>query len=334
MVSRGGEGYERRMASPVSRWFRWSTWALLAYCVGVIVWGALVRATGSGAGCGNHWPLCNGVALPSIAQHKTMIEFTHRLMSGALGVLVLGWAAAAFFVSEKGSAIRKGALWAIALTVLEALIGAALVKLHLVEDNATVGRAVGVGVHLVNTFLLVAAIALTGAWASGQERLVLRGQGGFGKVAVGAAAALILLGVTGAINALGDTLFPAKSLTEGLLQDRLANASFFLHLRATHPISALAVTAFLVSAAVASCFLRPSPEVRRRATWLICLVCAQVMVGMVNFALLAPIPMQMLHLGMANAVWIAVVLWSSAALADGVPRAALVKASPFASPPQ
>jgi cytochrome c oxidase assembly protein subunit 15 len=196
-----------------------------------------------------------------------------------------------------------------------------------------VGRAVGVGLHLVNTFLLVAAIALTGAWASGQERWVLRGQGGFGKVAIGAAGAVILLGVTGAINALGDTLFPARSLTEGLMQDRLANASFFLHLRATHPISAMAVTAFLVSAAVASCFLRPSPQVKRRATWLIALVCTQVLVGLVNFALLAPIPMQMVHLGVANAVWIAVVLWGSAALAEGVPRAALVKSSPFAAPP-
>lgn len=322
------------MTAPVSRVFRWSTWALLAFCIAVIVWGALVRATGSGAGCGNHWPLCNGVVLPSIAQHKTMIEFVHRLMSGALGIFVLAWAGAAFFVSEKGSVLRKGALWAVGLTVLEALIGAALVKLHLVEDNATVGRAVGVGVHLVNTFLLVAAIALTGAWASGQERLVLRGQGGFAKALVGAVCAVILLGVTGTINALGDTLFPAKSLTEGMMQDRLANASFFLHLRAAHPLSALAVTAFLISCAVASCFLRPSPQVRRRAGWVIGLVCAQVMVGMVNFALLAPVGMQMLHLGMANAVWVGVVLWSSAALAEGVPRAQLVKDSPFAAPPQ
>lgn len=320
------------MSAPTSRLFRWSTWALLAFCVAVIVWGALVRATGSGAGCGNHWPLCNGVAVPSIAQHKTLIEYVHRLMSGALGVAVLVWAAVAFRVSEKGSPLRKGALWAVGLMVLEALIGAALVKLHLVEDNATVGRAVGVGVHLVNTFLLVGAIVLSGAWAGGQAPLALRGQGGLGKMVVGGACAVILLGVTGAINALGDTLFPAKSLTEGLMQDRLANASFFLHLRAAHPLTALAVTAFLVASAVATCFLRPSPQVRRRAGWVIGLVCAQVMVGMVNFALLAPVPMQMVHLAMANAVWIAVVFWSSAALAEGVPRAALVRASPFASP--
>src|SRR5512147_1459136 len=162
------------MATSVSRWFRWSTWTLLAYCVGAIAWGALVRATGSGAGCGNHWPLCNGVVLPSVAQHKTLIEFTHRLTSGALGVAVVAWAVGAFLVSQKGARIRKGALWAVALTVLEALIGAALVKLHLVENDASVGRAVGVGVHLVNTFLLVASIALTGAAASGQERMVWR----------------------------------------------------------------------------------------------------------------------------------------------------------------
>lgn len=320
------------MATSVSRWFRWSTWTLLAYCVGAIAWGALVRATGSGAGCGNHWPLCNGVVLPSVAQHKTLIEFTHRLTSGALGVAVVAWAVGAFLVSQKGARIRKGALWAVALTVLEALIGAALVKLHLVENDASVGRAVGVGVHLVNTFLLVASIALTGAAASGQERMVWRGQGGMGKAVGTALGAVIALGVTGAINALGDTLFPAKSLTEGLMQDRLANASFFLHLRALHPLLALAVTVFLAAAALASYFLRPSPDVRRRAGWVIALVCVQVMVGMVNFALLAPVWMQMIHLGMANAVWIAVVLWGSAALAEGVPHAELVRSSPFAAP--
>jgi cytochrome c oxidase assembly protein subunit 15 len=320
------------MATPVSRVFRWSSWFLLVYCVLVIAWGALVRATGSGAGCGNHWPLCNGAVLPTLAQHKTMIEFTHRMMSGALGVLVVAWAIFAFRVGGKGSGLRKGALWAVALTVVEAILGALLVKLHLVEDNASVARAVGVGVHLINTFLLVGAIALTTARAGGGERMVLRGQGPVGKFTVGAVLLLLALGVTGAINALGDTLFPAKSLAEGLAQDRASGASFFVHLRAIHPILALCVTAFVVATAVASCFLRPSPSVRRRAGAVITFVCIQVMVGMVNFAMLAPVGLQMLHLAMANAVWISVVLWSAAALEEGAPRAQLVNASPFASP--
>ena len=299
--------------------FRWLSWSLLVYCVAVVVWGTLVRAVGAGAGCGSHWPLCNGQVLPSFTRHATAIEFTHRVMSGLLTVWVLGWAVYAFRVDSKGGLLRKGAAWAVALVGMEGLIGAALVKLHLVENDASVARAVGVGVHLVNTFFLVGAIALTAAWASGQKRPSLQGQGRIGKALIAAVGAMVLLGVTGAINALGDTLFPAKSLAEGFAQDLDPNSSFLLHWRATHPLFALAVTAFLIGMAALSWFARPSAKVRRRALWLIGLVSAQVVAGIVNFALRAPVPMQMVHLALANTVWIAVVLWSSAALEEGVP---------------
>src|SRR5258707_636964 len=63
-------------------------WGVLAYNVAVILWGALVRATGSGAGCGGHWPLCNGKVLPKVSQIATVIELTHRVMSGVALVLV------------------------------------------------------------------------------------------------------------------------------------------------------------------------------------------------------------------------------------------------------
>jgi cytochrome c oxidase assembly protein subunit 15 len=302
------------------RAFRIFSWALLVYCVAVIVWGALVRAAGAGAGCGSHWPLCNGEVVPAFQQSKTLIEFTHRVMSGLLSVLVLGWAGWAFAVSEKGSRLRKGVLWAVALTLMEGLIGAALVKLRLVENDASPARAAGVGIHLVNTFFLVGVIALTAAWASGQERLELKGQGRVGK-ALGLGVLLMLgLGVTGAINALGDTLFPAHSLAEGLAQDRAVNASFLLHWRATHPLLALFVTAYLVGASSMTWFVRPSRTVRRRAVLLMVLVALQVVLGVLNFGLLAPVPLQMLHLATANAVWITVVLWASAALAEGVPQ--------------
>ena len=53
-------------------------WGLLAYNVAVILWGAVVRATSSGAGCGDHWPLCNGVVLQSNPRLATLIELAHR----------------------------------------------------------------------------------------------------------------------------------------------------------------------------------------------------------------------------------------------------------------
>ena len=66
-----------------------SAWAVLAYNVVVILWGAIVRATGSGAGCGSHWPLCNGVVLPNAEKASTLIEFAHRATSGIALLLVV-----------------------------------------------------------------------------------------------------------------------------------------------------------------------------------------------------------------------------------------------------
>ena len=76
---------ERRAASVTSassgtRHFANFAWGVLAYNILVILWGALVRATGSGAGCGGHWPLCNGDVMPEVSQVATAIEFTHRFI--------------------------------------------------------------------------------------------------------------------------------------------------------------------------------------------------------------------------------------------------------------
>ena len=65
-------------------------WGVLAYFIAVILWGGLVRATGSGAGCGNHWPLCNGTVMQHSARIDTMIEFTHRITSGLSFFSVVG----------------------------------------------------------------------------------------------------------------------------------------------------------------------------------------------------------------------------------------------------
>ena len=80
----------REMPSLALRRF---AWAVLAYFIAVILWGALVRATGSGAGCGDHWPLCNGTVVQHSPRTDTLIEFTHRVTSGisffsAVGLLV------------------------------------------------------------------------------------------------------------------------------------------------------------------------------------------------------------------------------------------------------
>src|ERR1700720_4900598 len=81
-------------------------WAVVSYNVLVILWGALVRATGSGAGCGNHWPLCNGQVIPLSPRIDTIIEFTHRCMTGGSTFLVLGLLIWTFRGTLKGQAAR------------------------------------------------------------------------------------------------------------------------------------------------------------------------------------------------------------------------------------
>ena len=120
-------------------------WGVLAYNVAVILWGALVRATGSGAGCGGHWPLCNGDVLPNVSQIGTVIEFTHRVMSGVALVLVVAmfvWARKAF---APGHAARRWATWSLVFILTEALLGASLVLLGHVARNESVGRVYSLG---------------------------------------------------------------------------------------------------------------------------------------------------------------------------------------------
>jgi heme o synthase len=296
-------------------------WAVLAYNVGVILWGAYVRATGSGAGCGGHWPLCNGQVVPLSSQAATLIEFSHRVSSGLTLLAVLGLAIWAFRAYPKGHPVRLGAGLAVFFTLTEALVGAGLVLFQLVAQNASALRAASVAVHLANTFLLLASLTLTALWASGGVPLRLRGQGwaawwlGLGLVGV------LLLGISGAITALGDTLFPASSLAEGLQQDFSPAAQFMIRLRVFHPLIAVSVGIFVIFVAYSLGFSSPDERTARSiAKALVGLVGAQWLAGIANVALLAPIWMQLLHLFLADLVWIMLVLLAATALAQTTPQ--------------
>ena len=275
--------------------------ALLVFNLAVILWGAFVRVSGSGAGCGNHWPLCNGVVVPQAPATATVIEFTHRAMTGldvvAVAILLV-WAFRAF---PRRHPVRLGAALSAVFLSSEALIGAALVKLEHVAHNASVGRAYSLSGHLVNTLTLLACLTLTAWWAAGARRLQWRGRAAWW--AVLGCFLFVLLGISGAIAALGDTLFPAHSLAQGLRQDFDPAASVFLRLRLLHPMLAVGTAAWLAFYAM-----------RHRRWSLVALLALQVAAGALNLLLLAPAWMQLLHLLLADLVWISLVLLAASTL--------------------
>ena len=277
-------------------------WGVLAYNVAVILWGALVRATGSGAGCGGHWPLCNGDVLPDVSKIGTVIELTHRLMSGVALVLVAAMFVWAWKTFAPGHPARRGASWSLVFILTEALLGASLVLLGHVARNESVGRVYSLGLHLVNTFLLLASLALA-------ARAATHKSGRFSFAMSGPLIALVLVAIAGAITALGDTLFPAHTLAEGVRDDFSSTASFLIRLRIIHPILALAAGVVIALIAI--------PEYKTRRTplagWLLALFVAQIAAGAASILLHAPLPLQLLHLLIADALWITLVLFTAEA---------------------
>jgi heme A synthase len=283
-------------------------WGVLAFNIPVVLWGAYVRASGSGAGCGNHWPLCDGEIVPHSAGAQKLIEFTHRAMSGidvALVALLLIWAFRSF---PKFHPARLGATLSGIFLFSEALIGAALVKLEHVAQNPSTARGYSLSAHLLNTLTLLACLTLTAWWGMGRPRLRVRGREAWlAAVSVGLVA---VLGISGAIAALGDTLFPARSLAEGFAQDLDPAANIFLRLRLLHPMIAAVVAAWLIFYAATG-----MAAARRQALLVGAALLLQLTAGILNLLLLAPIWMQMTHLLLADALWIVLVLLCASRLA-------------------
>jgi heme a synthase len=275
-------------------------WGVLAWNVLVVLWGAFVRASGSGAGCGSHWPLCNGEVVPVAPRIETIIEFTHRLMSGValvgVGALWL-WSRRSFARSDRA---RKMALASVVFLITEALLGAGLVLFNYVDKDQSVGRAFYLSLHLANTLLLLGALALT-AWFS-REAAPLAGRRS--PLVVAALPIAILVSMTGAIAALGDTLFPATSLAEGLRQDLSGAASLLLRLRVLHPVLAILGAVYFAVGSITVLRARHS----RLAIYVLVLAFAQLAAGAINVLLLAPVWMQITHLLLADSLWIALVL--------------------------
>jgi heme A synthase len=293
-------------------------WGVLAYNLAVILWGAYVRASGSGAGCGSHWPLCNGQVIPQTPQTATMIEFTHRLSSGLALLLVIGLVIWAFRRYPPGHSVRLGAGLSMFFMITEALVGAGLVLFELVAYDTSTTRALVIAIHLMNTFLLLAALVLTAWWASGGRQVQFKGQGGLDWMMALAFLAMLLLGASGAVTALGDTLFPATSLAEGLQQKFSPTAHFLVRLRLWHPLIAIAAGAYAIGVIGMVNTRLSDPLARRLGRVFTSLYFVQLASGALNVVLLAPIWLQLWHLLLSDALWITLVLFAAAAFAQKV----------------
>ena len=297
-------------------------WLVLLYTLAVIAWGAFVRASFSGDGCGSNWPLCGGQIIPKEGSPlKTFIEASHRITSELLGFLVLGLVVWAFRAFPKGHQVRKISIVAGVFSVTEALLGMWLVKKGYVTHDDSVGRVGAMALHLTNTLIMVGAMATISLVADAKDQagatIKLKGQGPLLGAIVFSLVCDIVLGISGAITALGHQLKP----TDDVLRAAASPTAHFLsRLQPLHAFIATSIGLVVLLTGGLLIHLRPSEQVKHAARWMIGAYAVQFILGLINIQLNAPIWFQMVHLVSADVCWIALIAAGVAALRTDAPR--------------
>jgi len=285
--------------------------------IGVVLMGAIVRITGSGAGCGQHWPTCNGEVAHLPKSVETWIELTHRATSGLdfVGVLLLVVLAV---LLRPARPARVASYAALGLMIAEIAIGARLVLLNLVGSNISFDRVVVMPAHLVTTSLLIGTLSAT-SYFSSERRLERDPQ--LSDAAAGslrsalywvvlAGAFLLLVSMTGAITALGDTAYPVQGqgALEHLQNDQAVGANLLGKLRVVHPLLALLGVALIWIAAGRARDASSVLAVQRLGAALYLGGGLALVIGVSNIWLGAPGYLQVVHLLMACLLWLSVVV--------------------------
>jgi heme A synthase len=243
---------------------------------------------------------------------ETIVELSHRLTSGLTLIAVAVMVMWTFRKFPKGHALRQGSVLTGVFLVLEAAVGAGLVLAALVKDNASILRAVVISAHLLNTFLLVGSMTYVAWYAtrgrSSRFRVTIHGWQ-VPTILVGLVLFMVV-GSSGAIVALGDTLFPSATLTEGLAQDFSPTAHFLIRLRIIHPILAMLTSAYWLVVSTLLRNLSPNKTVVRLSSMAAGAVVFQVLLGCVNLVLLAPTWIQLAHLIVADLTWVVLMILS------------------------
>ena len=235
------------------------------------------------------------------------------MTSGLSLLLAVGLFVAAFRHFERGHLVRRAALATLVFMVMEALIGAALVLLALVGKNDSLARAGVMAAHLVNTSLLTGAMTITAWWAGKASPPSWRRARASALLFLGMVVGMLLVSTSGAVTALGDTLYPVATSPEAATElgtARNLGYQFLQRSRALHPILAIAILAYLSYAISAL----KTHRTRWHARAAIGLLVVQIGAGVLNILLSAPAWMQVTHLGLATALWITLVLLGAEAL--------------------
>ena len=299
---------------PMNKTLHRSWWSLLFFTQFVILWGAFVRASGSGDGCGQNWPSCHGRLIPESSYMQTWIEYIHRASSGLYGLFVLALVIWTYkwMGQKKESSLATSPITSqcrfyklykylpgvvLLLTVFEAFIGAQLVLSGLVGSNESWSRALVMIVHLLNTFLLVFSI-MGCIYFLGFEKYCLLPRPAISPHLYGFITFWIFIVASlGAIAALGDTLYPITDWGEGLQQDFDSSSHGFIKLRVLHPLCAILLVFFihymgfdhLSQSTLLNNFIKLSYFV--------------LFLGILNLGFLAPIGLQLLHLLSVQVFW-------------------------------
>jgi heme A synthase len=289
------------------RWYRRAGWASLWFTVVVILGGAVVRASGSGDGCGESWPRCEGSLIPLGGDTETMIEFAHRAFTGVLAVALIAFATWTIRHVPRGRPVRRWLFWAAVFFLGEVIIGAVLVLFGWVDTDESIGRVIAVPIHLVNTFLLLGALAGAAFHASRSGTRVRWPDRATRSLSLAALGIVLVVGALGALNALSDTLYPDSSLGSGFSADFDSASPLLTQLRIFHP-----AVAIIGGLALVWIVRHPAYDPEGRAiamrNGVVGIVFLQFAVGIVNIALLTPIEVQVLHLLVADVLWILLVL--------------------------
>ncbi|WII71582.1 COX15/CtaA family protein [Bdellovibrio sp. 22V] len=280
---------------------------LLFYTLLVILWGAWVRISHSGDGCGDTWPLCHGQLIPEAQRGKTWVEYAHRLMSGIYGFVVIYFWWVARKIYPKTHFVRKAALATLIFTITEALLGAKLVLFKLVTTNDTPYRAFVMALHQINSFMLTGAVALAFAAATLKEDLKKPSEADRRYRLL--PWVIVIIGITGAWASLSNSLFPTDNLWEGFMADFSGESHFLIRLRGLHPLLALLgggglALFFWVKAQTAESLL-----IQRRSYQMALTLITGIVFGIATLLLHAPVWMKIAHLALAHTIWVILLQW-------------------------